>query len=315
MLRRTVFPLLLGVASLAGMATACSRAGGRVEPPANNRALWQEFRGERAFAHVKALVDLGPRPAGSPALERARVYLEAQLRATGWTVERQAFTDGTPRGPVGFVNLVARRADADARTPRAIVCTHYDTKVFDDARFVGANDGGSGTGALVELARVLALEPGFARGFELVFFDGEEAVGEWSATDSLYGSRHYAKELRKAGRVGQFRFGILWDMIGDRDLTVTLPPDSPSALARGIFAAADALNTRRHFSFFTRGPIVDDHVPLNTAGIPTLDMIDFDYPPWHTPADTLDKISAESLEIVGRATLNHLCAVAPELAR
>ncbi len=205
-------------------------------------------------------------------------------------------------------------ASGDPGAVRALVCSHYDTKRFDDpgVRFVGANDAGSSTGALLELARVLALDPGFARKFELVFFDGEEGVITIDDNDGLYGSRHYAADLRKSGRARQFKLGILWDMMGDRDLTITLSPNSPPQLARGIFAAADALGTRAHFGFF-HGDIVDDHVPLNAAGIPTIDLIDFDYPPWHTAGDTLDKVSAESLEIVGRATLYHLCQVASEL--
>ncbi len=278
--------------------------------------LWLEFSGPRAFAHVEKIVALGPRPSGSPELETERLYLEDQLRATGWQVERQRFTDPTPRGPIEFINLIARRADATADTPRAIVCTHYDTKFFDTQRFVGANDGGSGTGALLELARVLSLDPGFAQRFELVFFDGEEAIREFRIDqppfDGLYGSRHYARVLREDDRAKQFRLGVLWDMMGDSDLTITLPPDSPTKLARGIFDASDALGTRAHFSYF-RSDLLDDHKPLNQAGIPTIDLIDFDFPAWHTPADTIDKVSPASLEIVGRATLYHLCKIAPEI--
>ena len=289
---------------------ACQRAGGKVDSGALlQRKPWEEFSGTRALAHVEAQVAFGPRPSGSAALERTRKYLEEQLRAVGWTVERQTFTDPTPNGPVEFTNLVARFQDTEAGTPRAILCTHYDTKVFGEFRFVGANDGGSGTGALVEAARVLATEPDLARRLELVFFDGEEAIGEWTLTDSLYGSRHYARTLRETKRAGQFRFGILWDMIGDRDLDVTLPPDSPTKLVRGFFAASDALGKRRNFGFFNRGPSIDDdHRPLNVAGIPTIDVIDFDFAAWHTSGDTLDKVSAESLETVGRTTLRYLCS-------
>ncbi len=289
-------------------------AGPAATAASQGTELWKEFSGARAFAHVEKLVGFGPRPSGTPALEASRVYLEAQLRAAGWSVERQTFTTATPRGPLEFVNLIARPIGAAAGDARAIVCSHYDTKRFDDPgiRFVGANDGGSSTGALLELARVLALDPAFARKFELVFFDGEEGVITIDDKDGLYGSRHYAAELRKSGRAKQFKLGILWDMMGDRDLTITLSPNSPPQLARGIFAAADALGTRAHFGFF-RGDIEDDHVPLNAAGIPTIDLIDFEFPPWHTAGDTLDKISAESLEIVGRTTLYHLCQIAPEL--
>ena len=289
---------------------ACQRAGGKVDSGALlQRKLWEEFSGAKALAHVEAQVTFGPRPSGAAALERTRKYLEEQLRAVGWTVERQTFTDPTPNGPVEFTNLIARFKDTDAGTPRAILCAHYDTKVFGEFRFVGANDGGSGTGALVEAARVLAMEPDLARRVELVCFDGEEAIGEWSMTDSLYGSRHYAKNLRETKRVGQFRFGILWDMMGDRDLDITLPPDSPNKLVRGIFAASDAIGKRRNFGFFNKGPSIDDdHRPLNVAGIPTIDLIDFDFTPWHTAGDTLDKVSAESLETVGRTTLRYLCS-------
>ncbi len=309
----------LALAASFTVLSACHRAGGTLDSGVLlRRKLWEEFSGSKALAHVGALVAIGPRPSGSPALERTRKYLEEQLQAVGWTVERQTFTDATPNGPVAFTNLVARFKDTDAGTPRAILCTHYDTKVFGEFRFVGANDGGSGTGALLEAARVLALEPDLARRVELVFFDGEEAIGEWTLTDSLYGSRHYARNLREAKRAGQYRFGILWDMMGDRDLGITLPPDSPNKLVRGIFAASDAVGKREYFGFFNKGPSIDDdHRPLNVAGIPTIDLIDFDFPAWHTAGDTMEKISAVSLETVGRTTLRYLCgedAVA-ELAR
>lgn len=305
---RTATVAVFLAATLAVM-PACQRAGGTLDSSALlQRKLWEEFSGARALTHVAAQVAIGPRPSGSPALEQTRKYLEEQLRAVGWTVERQMFTDPTPRGPVEFTNLIARFKGADVGTPRAILCAHYDTKLYGEFRFVGANDGGSGTGALVEAARVLALEPALARRFELVFFDGEEAIGEWSLTDSLYGSRHYARDLRKTGRVKQFRFGILWDMIGDRNLGVTLPPDSPSKLARGIFAASEALGKRQFFGYFSRGPTIDDdHRPLNVAGIPTVNVIDFEFGPWHTAGDTLDTVSAESMEIVGRTTFRYLC--------
>jgi glutaminyl-peptide cyclotransferase len=283
-------------------------------PPGNK--LWEEFSGGRAFTQVARIVGFGPRPSGSPALEQTRKYIIDQLTASGWQVERQTFTNDTPHGPIQFVNLIARLEGASASDPHAIVCTHYDTKYFDPERFVGANDGGSGTGALIELARVLAGYPRFARRFELVFFDGEEAIREFRVDappfDGLYGSRYYARSLRESGRAGQFRVGILWDMMGDRDLDVTLPPDSPPKLAKGIFDASEALGTRDHFGYF-RGDILDDHVPLEKAGIPSIDIIDFDFPAWHTPADTLDKVSAQSLQIVGQATLYHLSKIAPEL--
>ena len=274
----------------------------------NSRAapLWENLSGEKAFAHVQHLVDLGPRPAGSEALEKSRLYIIEQLKSAGWTVTRSEFSDQTPRGKMAFVNLIARFGTRKNNEPaRFLLCSHYDTKTFETIRFVGANDGGSSTGLLIEMARVLAMRPALAGKIELLFFDGEEAFENFTATDGLYGSRHFAEELRDSGKAKSVRGGILFDMIGDKSLDVTLPSDSPTELTRNIFAAADALGQRAHFTYLDRG-MTDDHTPLNEIGIPVIDLIDFDFPPWHTAEDTLDKISAESLEIVGRVALYDL---------
>ncbi len=155
------------------------------------------------------------------------------------------------------------------------------------------------------MARVLAQQPELARKIQLVFFDGEEAYVSFTDTDGLYGSRYFAKQLADEKEMKQFRGGILFDMVGDRSLTITLPPDSPSEMTLGIFAAAEALKVRQHFTYSQNG-ITDDHTPLNGVGIPTIDLIDFDFPAWHTPEDTMDKISAESLGIVGSVALRYL---------
>jgi glutaminyl-peptide cyclotransferase len=272
---------------------------------AADRKIWEEFSGEKAFVHVRSLVDLGPHPAGSDAIEKARDYIEEQLRHSGWQVTRQAFTDDTPRGKVQFVNLIARfSGDGNAVSPSFLLSSHYDTKLFDAIRFVGANDGGSSTGLLLELARVIGQRPNLARKIELAFFDGEEAYENFSETDGLYGSRYFAKQVQANG-AKQFRGGILFDMIGDRSLGITLPADSPPAMAHDIFAAAEALKLRNYFSYLDRD-LIDDHAPLNAVGIPTIDIIDFDYPWWHTAGDTLDKISSQSLQIVGSVALYYL---------
>jgi len=275
-------------------------------PPAE---IWKEFSGDKAFAHTRAQCDLGPRPAGSAELEKARGLIVAELQRNGWAVERQAFTDPTPRGPIAFVNLIARFGGSD-KTQQFIVCSHYDTKFFDTIRFVGASDGASSTGALMELSRVLAKDPALARQVELVFFDGEEAIVQFTppdaeAADGLYGSRYFGRNLRETHRNEQFKAGVLWDMIGKKNLSITLSQDSPSQLTQAIFAAADQLKVRDHFGFFNR-TILDDHVPLNQSKIPTIDLIDFDYVYWHTADDTPDKLSPESLQIVGAVTLRWL---------
>ena len=275
------------------------------KPP--EKKIWTEFSGDRALAHVQALVDVGPRPPGSDAIIRARAYIEEQLESSGWKVIEQAFSDQTPRGEMKFVNLVARFGGA--AKPAFLLCSHYDTKIFDSFQFVGANDGGSSTGLLLELARVLALQPDLAMKVELVFFDGEEAVENFSDTDGIYGSRYFAGELSKDGLAKSFRGGILFDMVGDRDLDITLPPNSPPAIATGIFAAADALNARNHFTYFETN-ITDDHTPLNAVGVPVIDLIDFHYPPWHTAEDTMDKLSPQSLQIVGSVAAYYLSQLA-----
>ncbi len=275
-------------------------------PPAE---IWKSFSGERAFADVRRQVEFGPRPSGSAEIEPARAQIVSSLEAAGWAVERQEFTDTTPRGPMKFVNVIARFGNTKpvlTTTQRAIVCSHYDTKRFSTIKFVGASDGASSTGALLELARVLALDPALAAKVELVFFDGEEALQQFNETDGLYGSRYYATKLRESARAKQFQFGILWDMIGDRDLTITLSADTPGELTKAVLASAESLGVRDRFSHHDR-PIYDDHVPLNmVARIPTIDLIDFDYLPWHTADDTLDKLSPASLQTIGAVTLFHL---------
>lgn len=317
------FPLrTLGVALTAALvacagcspkkeADAKADAAARVEVPPR---LWEQFSGANALREVEAQVGFGPRPSGSTALTKARAHIMESLKKSGWEVETQEF-DLAPvpqQGSLHFVNLIARfsgngKTPAPRDTQRAILGSHYDTKRMDSVRFVGANDGGSSTGALLELARVLATAPALASRMELVFFDGEEAVVNFgpaeTGPDGLVGSRHYAHSLRESGRAAQFRFAIVWDMIGDADLTVTLPRDTPATLAGGVFAAAEALGVRRNFGYHA-GDIVDDHTPLRViARIPAMDIIDFDYPPWHTSADTLDKLSAASLQTIGRVTL------------
>jgi hypothetical protein len=286
---------------------ACDRAN--TEPQRNaQKKIWEDFSGEKALAHVQAMVDLGPRPAGSDAIEKTRDYLTKQLELFGWKVERQSFTDDTPRGQVQFVNLIATFGGKES-APSFLLCSHYDTKTFDNVQFVGANDGGSNTGLLLELARVLTLRPDLARKMQLVFFDGEEAYVSFTETDGLFGSRYFAAQLEAQNKTSSFRGGILFDMVGDKSLTITLPPDSPVEIARGIFASAEALNVRKHFTYFNND-ITDDHTPLNAIGIPTIDLIDFDYPPWHTPGDTMDKLSAESLRITGAVACHYLSELA-----
>lgn len=275
------------------------------KPPA--RKIWTEFSGQNALNHVQALVDLGPRPPGSDAIVRARAYIEEQLESFGWIVSEEAFSDQTPRGEMKFVNLVARYGKSSK--PVFLLCSHYDTKIFDNFRFVGANDGGSSTGLLLEMARVLSMEPRLAEKIELVFFDGEEAAENFSSTDGIYGSRHFAQGLARTESAKSLRGGLLFDMVGDSALEITLPPNSPAQITSGIFAAADALRLRNYFTYFDQD-VTDDHTPLNAVGVPVVDLIDFHYSPWHTADDTMDKLSPQSLQIVGSVAAYYLSELA-----
>ncbi len=301
----------------AAVASTAPAAPARVPKGPVPAEIWKEFSGARAYEEVQKQVDVGPRASGTPDIDKARALIEQALKANGWDVERQEFTAPTPRGATKFVNIIGRysltgAAPAQKNTQQAIICSHYDTKRFSFIKFLGACDGGSSTGSLIELSRVLALDPALAAKVELVFFDGEEAMVQFTPpgvaeneNDGLWGSRHYASDLLASGRSNQFKFGILWDMIGDRDFKITLPPDSPKGLAQDVFSASEALGLRSNFHYFDR-QILDDHVYLNSAHVPAIDFIDFDIKYWHTADDTIDKLTPESLQNVGAVTLYYL---------
>jgi glutaminyl-peptide cyclotransferase len=268
------------------------------------------FDGAAAWRHISRLVALGPRPAGSPAGARAREYIMGQLRKLGVETRPQAFTAATPHGRLGMANVIAvlpgRRPDA------ILIGGHYDTKWFRDITFVGANDGGSSAAFLLELARVLVAGGTRQYTYRIAFFDGEEARETWTATDSLYGSRHMVGELTRTGALPLAM--LLVDMIGDRDLAIRREAFSTPALTDMLWASARRLGHGRHFLDVTT-PVEDDHAPFLRAGVPSVLLIDFDYPPWHTAQDTLDKVSAQSLQIVGDVVLDALPRIEEWLGR
>jgi glutaminyl-peptide cyclotransferase len=267
------------------------------------------FDGKRALEHVRQLVAIGPRVAGTPGAKQARDYISSQLGALGLTVQEQPFEAETPLGRTAMVNLRVTLPGGGGRSDRLIVAGHYDTKLFREFRFVGANDGGSSAGFLIELARVLKERP---RGLavELVFFDGEEAVVDWnSSNDNTYGSRHYVAAARKDGSLARIRALVLVDMIGDRDLRILRDTNSTAWLTDIIWAAARRMGRREFVDEDTA--IEDDHLPFLQAGVPSVDVIDLDYPAWHEEGDTMDKVSAESLQAVGDVLL----AALPEIEK
>ena len=319
-LRLRAAALLLAIACCGcGPSPKRSPATDAPQPPEESQ-VWNAFEGTLALAHAQAQVDCGPRPAGSPALETARKLILDSLQTSGWKADRQEFDQETPHGKIRMTNIVATfpfekptttkpPVKSVIQTPhrtRALVASHYDTKKFSTIRFVGANDGASSTGALLELARVLAKTPALAAKVDLLFFDGEEAMVQFTESDGLYGSRYFATSLRTSGKASEYAFGIVLDMIGDKNLTVTLPFDSPKELTRGVLESARVLGVRDRFSLLDRA-LLDDHVPLNEiARIPTVDLIDFDYNVWHTADDTISQLSAQSLQTIGSVTLHYL---------
>jgi len=267
------------------------------------------FNGGRAFEDLKRIVAFGPRPSGSPALAETRQYILQQLRRAGLEAEEDKFVAATPAGSLPMSNLIVKLPGT--RPQVIIIGGHYETKRFAQFRFVGANDGGSSAALLLEMARVLRQRKNTFT-IWLVFFDGEEALVEWSPSDGLYGSRHLAARLTADGRLGRVRAMILVDMIGDARLNVQRDLNSTPWLSDLAFDIAQRLGYARFFSG-TASAFQDDHLPFVNAGVPAVDLIDFDYGPggsyWHTPADTVDKCSPASLTIVGRVVMALLDAL------
>jgi Zn-dependent M28 family amino/carboxypeptidase len=274
-------------------------------------AAGPRFDSNRAWEHLRQVVALGPRPSGSPAIEQTRQYIKSQLAQLNVTVTEQAWDASTPAGSVHMVNLIATLPGASR--DRLVLAGHFDTKRFREFRFVGASDGGSSTAFLLEMARVLK---GRANPLtiELLFLDGEEAVGEWQGTDNTYGSRHYVQVARQTGSLASLKALILVDMIGDRDLRIRRELNSTSWLTDIVWSAARAQKLTEHF-LDEGAEIEDDHLPFLQAGVPSLDIIDLDYPAWHTPQDTLDAVSARSLQVVGDVLLAALPAIEQRLSR
>src|SRR5215510_8635399 len=280
------------------------------------------FDGERAFNHVKSQVEFGPHPAGSTAIENTREYIVRELKGYGLKTTLDEFAENTPRGKIKFKNVIA---ELPGESPDVvIIASHYDTKPFKEFTFVGANDGGSSTGALLEIARVMAAEnkdgnqnAGQKRKFTywFVFFDGEEAFcREWdecmNGNDHTYGSRYMVERLKKEKQISRIKAMILLDMIGDKDLTIPREEGSSQWLVEAIWGTAQRLGYGKEFPNRPFSVGDDDHMPFLRAGVPAVDIIDFEYGGapeeneyWHTKEDTLDKVSARSLKIVGDVVL------------
>lgn len=286
------FMVVVGIALLLALGIGC-RGGEEAEG----------FSGERALEHVRTQVLLGPRPPGSEAAGRLRSWLRAELETLGFQVHEQPFVARTPLGAISMVNLVAFLSGSSERM--LVLGAHADTKRFAEFEFVGANDGASGVAAVLELARVLSARP-LRHTLALTFFDGEEALVEWGPDDSLYGSTHLVDSWVESGLARKVSAVFILDMVGDRNLRITDELNSHPQLRSRLREEAARLGYARIFSGPEQG-VEDDHIPFLMAGIPALNVIGFAISPegvvptyWHSPHDTLDKVSASSLQAVGR---------------
>lgn len=269
------------------------------------QALADDFSGDRAHRHVTTVVGFGPRPPASEGFERTLAYLESELASVGWITTRQSFHASTPVGPVAFTNLIARYGGSESTPAAFVVGGHIDSKTFSFP-FVGANDGGSSTGIMLELARVLSSDPASAAKVELTFFDGEEAfLPNITPSDGLYGSKYYAHDL--ATRPVRTAAGVVIDIVGDPDFPLFFNPDAPASFQKAVEEIGNTLGFNAGFRK-APGAVIDDHVPLQQIGLPCLHLIgDFTAMPyWHQPDDTLDKVHPEMLERVGKLVLRFL---------
>jgi hypothetical protein len=252
------------------------------------------FDGKRAFVDVAKQVDFGPRPSGSQAIAQVQDYILAELSSAGCTADVDAFNGQTPAGEIAMKNILVKVPGE--RPGIILLATHYDTKKLDN--FVGADDAGSSTAVMLELARLLCAQRGRYQVW-IAFFDGEEAVNrEWKDPDNRYGSRQMAAKLAMSGDLPKIRAFLLADIVGSRELRIKRDANSDKALTDLVWTTAKNLG---YSGVFVNDPtaIDDDHQSFSARGVRTVDVIDLEIPYWHTPQDTLDKISSKSLAIVG----------------
>jgi glutaminyl-peptide cyclotransferase len=264
------------------------------------------FDGRKAFAHVARLTQMGARQAGTPGIVPAQQYILSELKSYGCTVETDDFHADTPAGSLAMKNILVKIPGE--RPDVVLFAGHYDTKRLEN--FVGADDGGSSTAVMLELARVLCGKRG-RDSVWIAFFDGEEAVRpEWKDPDNCYGSRQLAARLAISGELKRIKAMLLADIVGSKALRIRRESNSTKWLTDLVWSVARRLG---YSSMFVdeESPTEDDHEPFLHRGVAAADVIDFEIPYWHTPQDTLDKISARSLAVVGHVFLESL----PELAR
>src|SRR5262249_14562401 len=275
------------------------------------------FDAQKAMDYLAEICKIGPRVSGTDGMAKQQEYLKKHFEGLGLRVEFQRFTANqrSQRKPVEMANLVI--AFQPEKPRRVILCSHYDTRPFadqeDDPRkwrepFLSANDGASGVALLMELASHLkAVKP--AVGVDLVLFDGEEYIFDPNGDKYFFGSEHFAQEYRRDRARPRSAGAVLRDMVGGKNARFPIEPNSwmlAGSLAKEVWEIAAELKSRAFVNGFARTPILDDHLALNNAGIPAIDIIDFDYPHWHRLSDVPANCSADSLEQVARVLITWL---------
>ncbi len=324
-------PKFLGLSVLLLATFACSPSSGNTPQEPEAPAVRVDtrkpirFDGEAAWKDMVRTVELGPRHPGSPALEQTRMWIEEEARKLGLKPERETFkhkvpvTANTPTGEVEFgnviVTLVAAVPEGAPPAPILYVAGHIDTK-FLGPRFVGANDGGSSFGAVMELMRgVVAAGPRPVT-YRFAFFDGEESFHptEWSNPNNTFGSRHHANKIKGNGDLFHTGAFVLLDLVAEKDVQLDWDINSTSWLRDIVWGEAKSQGLEKHVG---RGPgsaISDDHLPFKSLRVPVIDLIDLKYggptrPFWHSDEDTLDKCSPDSLQVIG----NIVCGALPKI--
>jgi glutaminyl-peptide cyclotransferase len=262
-----------------------------------------DFNGARALTYTREFVSIGPRWIGSPGHAKAEAFIRKQFEHD--QLEEDTFTATTPEGPMPMRNFIVRFPGK--KDGVIVIATHYETNYpLRNINFVGANDGGSTTGLLIELANHLRGRTLDGYSVWLVFFDGEEAIQQWSHSDSLYGSRHLAAKWQNDGTLRRIKAFLLADMLGDKNLDVERDLNSTPWVEDVVKKAAARLGYQSYF-FAKSDQVEDDHLPFVQRGVPSADVIDLDYGPQnsyhHTAQDTMDKVSAKSLTITGNVFL------------
>ena len=294
-------------AAAAAIAAAVSACKEEIDPPT--------IDGELALRYARENYNLGPKVFRTEGAMRSAEWIKKQAIEMPGLLESGGRVGIVGTGAVKNVEIVIpptvrNTAQGTADGDFIVIGAHHDTKrLFSVPDFAGANDGASGVGALLAMARACVGHMQTRRlpcGIRFVFFDGEEALYQYTDTDGLVGSRAYVETLRREGDLERCRAMILLDMIGDKDLHIDLAGNSTPALAKLVKSEAEAAGYADKFSIGDT-PMLDDHYPFLQANIPAVDLIDFSYGPdncyWHTEADTMDKISAESIRTAADVAL------------